>query len=301
MHPEGRGGLTTLEVVHTVAWMKHLSRQARAEGRRVGFVPTMGALHEGHLSLVRAAQRECAPVVVSIFVNPLQFGPGEDYDRYPRTFEQDRMLLEQAGVEILFAPTVEELYPPGFATTVTVGGHTERLEGRSRPGHFRGVATVVTKLLLIVQPEVAYFGRKDAQQARLVQQLVRDLHLDTEIVVCPIVREPDGLACSSRNRYLQGEERRAATVLYRALDAVRERFEAGERNAGRLREQLLAVLASEPRARLDYAEIVDAESFEPVPVVTGPALVLLAVWIGSTRLIDNLEIARRDGRLVAVL
>lgn len=281
--------------------MKQWARQARRQGGRLGFVPTMGALHEGHLSLLERARQQCAPVAVSIFVNPLQFGPAEDYHRYPRHPERDRRLLEQSGVDVLFAPSVEELYPSGYATYVVVEGLSERLEGRSRPGHFRGVATVVAKLLMILQPDVAFFGRKDAQQARIVQQLVRDLHLDTELVICPIVREPDGLACSSRNVYLQGDERRAATVLYRALQTARALIEAGERDAARVRAAVLAVVQAEPLARLDYAEIVQAESFEPVSVVGPNCYVLLAVWIGTTRLIDNLWVEQHEGRLVCHL
>ncbi len=207
-----------MELIHTIDWMKQVARQARADGRVVGFVPTMGALHAGHLSLVEAARREASPVVVSIFVNPKQFGPNEDFARYPRTFEADRERLDDAGVDVLFAPSAEEMYPPGFRTAVNVEGLGDRLEGRTRPGHFRGVATVVLRLLEIVSPRFAYFGRKDAQQARIIRQMTSDLALDTEIVVCPIVREMDGLATSSRNAYLSPEERRAAPVLYRALD-----------------------------------------------------------------------------------
>src|SRR5215471_3196429 len=209
-----------MEIVRTVSWMKEAARQARAENHVVGFVPTMGALHEGHLSLLRRAKAECSRVFASIFLNPTQFGPNEDLSKYPRTFESDVAKLETAGVDVLFAPDPKVIYPPGFSTYVTVEGLSERLEGRSRPGHFRGVATVVLKLFEIVQPHYAYFGRKDAQQVRLVQQMARDLNLDTKIVVCPIVREPDGLAMSSRNAYLSSEERKAATVLHRALQAA---------------------------------------------------------------------------------
>jgi len=220
-----------METIRTVEWMKQVSRQARTDGRLVGFVPTMGALHAGHASLVRAAQRDCSPVVVSIFVNPAQFGPGEDFAKYPRAREADTALLESLGVEFLFAPEAGEIYPPGFSSYVEVGGLASRLEGRVRPGHFRGVATVVLKLLDIVQPWRAYFGRKDAQQARIVQQLTRDFDLDAQIEVCPIVREADGLALSSRNAYLSPEDRRAATVLWRALAAARECVAQGEREA----------------------------------------------------------------------
>ena len=283
-----------METIHTVEWMKQVTRQARAEGRVVGFVPTMGALHEGHLSLVRAAEQQCQPVVVSIFVNPKQFDPAEDLEKYPRAMEADRARLEELRVPYLFAPTAAEMYPDGFCTYVSVEGLGERLEGRSRPGHFRGVSTVVLKLLEIVQPHFAYFGRKDAQQARLVRQMVRDLSLDTEIVVCPIVREADGLAMSSRNAYLKGDARRAATVLYRALDAARKGIAAGERDAVRLLAALRKLLDSEPLASVDYAEIVDAETFERVSRLRRACLVLLAVFVGSTRLIDNLLVEEQD-------
>jgi pantoate--beta-alanine ligase len=286
-----------LETIHTIEWMKQIARQARSEGRSVGLVPTMGALHEGHMSLVRAAQVECQPVVVSIFVNPAQFAPNEDFQKYPRSLEQDRRRLEEAGVEYLFMPEAGEMYPPGFRTWVNVEGLADRLEGRVRPGHFRGVVTVVLKLLEIVQPQKAFFGRKDAQQARLVRQMARDLHLDSEIVVRPIVREPDGLAMSSRNAYLSAEERSAATVLHRALDGARRAIERGERDALRLVAALREVLAAEPLAQLDYAEIVDAETLEPLTRLRGSCLALVAARIGKARLIDNLLIEEREGRV----
>jgi pantoate--beta-alanine ligase len=272
--------------------MKENARQARAEGRIVGLVPTMGALHDGHLSLIKRAKKDCSPVIASLFVNPKQFGPKEDFANYPRSFEEDVKKFTAAGVEGLFAPEPAEVYPPGFCTYVNVDGLSERLEGRSRPGHFRGVATVVLKLLEIVQPHFTYFGRKDAQQARLIQQMVRDLNVDTEIVVCPIVREPDGLALSSRNAYLDAEERRAATVLYRTLDAARSEIAAGTRDALQLQAVMRKVLDSEPFASVDYAEIVDASTFEPVNQVRRTCYALLAVFIGKTRLIDNLLIER---------
>jgi len=277
-----------VEIIRTVEWMKQVAREARAQGRLAGFIPTMGALHEGHASLVRAARQQCSPLVVSIFVNPKQFGPGEDFEKYPRQMDHDRAALEQLSVEYLFAPPAAEIYPNGFRTSVTVEGLSERLEGRSRPGHFRGVSTVVLKLLEIVQPRFAYFGRKDAQQARIIRQMTSDLNLDTEIVVCPIVREPDGLAMSSRNAYLQGDERRAATVLYRALEVVRREVLAGERDLLHLTATMRRVLDSEPLAAVDYAEIVDADSLEPVVRLRGNCLALLAVFLGRTRLIDNL-------------
>lgn len=270
--------------------MKEQARQARAESRVIGLVPTMGALHAGHLSLIERARRECSPVIASIFVNPKQFGPNEDFTKYPRTFESDSEKLERAGVDALFAPEAAEIYPAGFATYVNVDGLSERLEGRSRPGHFRGVTTVVMKLLQIVQPNFAYFGRKDAQQSRLIQQMARDLNLDTEIVICPPVREPDGLALSSRNVYLNAEERQAATVLHRALNAVRNEIASGVRDALQLQAVLQRMLGTERLARVDYAEIVDALSFEPVVRVSKACYVVLAVFIGKTRLIDNLYI-----------
>jgi pantoate--beta-alanine ligase len=270
--------------------MKEQARQARAESRVIGLVPTMGALHAGHLSLVERARRECSPVIASIFVNPKQFGPNEDFSKYPRTFESDSEKLERAGVDFLFAPEPPEIYPGGYATYVNVDGLSEKLEGRSRPGHFRGVATVVMKLLQIVQPNFAYFGRKDAQQSRLITQMARDLNLDTEIVVCPPVREPDGLALSSRNVYLNADERQAATILYRALDAARSELAAGVRDALQLQTSLRRKLDSERLARVDYAEVVDAQTFEPILRVKRPCFVLLAVFIGKTRLIDNLYV-----------
>ena len=250
----------------------------------------MGALHAGHLSLLERARRECSPVIASIFVNPKQFGPNEDFSKYPRTFESDSEKLHGAGVDSLFAPEPAEIYPNGFSTYVNVDGLSDRLEGRSRPGHFRGVTTVVMKLLQIVQPNFAYFGRKDAQQSRLITQMARDLNLDTEIVVCPPVREPDGLALSSRNVYLNPHERKGATVLHRALKAAGDELAAGVRDALQLRDVLQRTLGAEAHARVDYAEIVDAETFEPVVRVRKTCYVLLAVFIGKTRLIDNLYV-----------
>ena len=275
--------------------MKQVARQARAEGRMTGFVPTMGALHAGHMSLVRAALAECQPVIASIFVNPTQFGPSEDFQKYPRTLEEDSKKLEDAGVDYLFAPEASQIYPPGFRTWVNVEGLSERLEGKVRPGHFRGVATVVLKLLEIVQPRKAFFGRKDAQQARIIRQMARDLHLDTEIVACPIVREPDGLAMSSRNYYLKPGERRAATILFRALDGARASISRGERDALRLRAAMREMLRTEPLAEPEYVELVDAETLESLARVRGACLALLAVRIGAVRLIDNLLIEEREG------
>jgi len=290
-----------METIHTIEWMKQVARAWRTEGCLVGFVPTMGALHEGHLSLVRAAQKQTRPLVVSVFVNPKQFGPQEDFEKYPRQIEADRALLEQLGVDCLFAPVAREMYPDGFRTHVSVEGLSDRLEGRARPGHFRGVATVVLKLLEIVQPRFAYLGRKDAQQARIIRQMVADLNLDTEIVVCPIVREPDGLAMSSRNAYLTAKERQAATVLYRALDAARREIESGERDAARLVARMRQIIGAEPLASPDYIEIVDAETLEPVVGLRGRCLALLAVFVGATRLIDNLLVEQRDDECVVSL
>lgn len=274
--------------------MKQASRQAQAEGRVIGFVPTMGALHPGHMSLVEAARRETSPVIASIFVNPKQFAPNEDLTKYPHAFDADRELLEKAGVDFLFAPSVEEMYPAGFRTAVNVEGLSDRLEGRVRPGHFRGVATVVLRLFEVVSPRFAYFGRKDAQQARIIRQLVSDLALSTEIVTCPIVRERDGLAMSSRNAYLSPAERRAATVLFRALTRAKEMIVAGEHDAVRLIAAMRRVLAEESSATPDYVEIVDSDSLEPVTFLRKECLALLAVRFGTTRLIDNMLIEVDD-------
>ncbi len=270
--------------------MKEAARLARAENKIVGLVPTMGALHAGHMSLVERAKRECSKVVTSIFVNPTQFGPKEDLAKYPRTFEADSQRLAAAGVDAIFAPQPADIYPPGFRTHVNVDGLSDRLEGRTRPGHFRGVATVVLKLFEICQPTYAYFGRKDAQQVRVITQMVRDLNLDVEIVICPIVREPDGLALSSRNAYLNPDERNAALVLNRALTAARDELASGTRDALSLQSTMQKIFAAEPTAALDYAEVVDADTFEPVARVSRPCYVLVAAFLGKTRLIDNLYI-----------
>ena len=283
-----------MEIIRTISWMKQMARQAQAESRVIGLVPTMGALHEGHASLIARAKRECLPVIASIFVNPKQFGPKEDFAKYPRTFESDTEKLNKAGVDAVFAPEAAEIYPKDFATYVQVDGLSDRLEGKSRPGHFRGVTTVVMKLLQIVQPNFAYFGRKDAQQARLIAQMARDLNLDSEILVCPIVREADGLALSSRNAYLNSEERKAATVLHRALQAAKKELEAGVRDALQLQSVLQRTLGAEQHAAVDYAEIVDAETFDPVVRVSKACYVLLAVFIGKTRLIDNLYVETKS-------
>lgn len=276
-----------METVHTISWMKQVSDAARKDERVLGLVPTMGALHEGHFSLIRQAKEQCAPVVVSVFVNPKQFGPSEDFQKYPRAFDADRAALEKLGIDYIFAPSAEEMYPQGFRTSVVVEGLSDRLEGRSRAGHFRGVTTVVLKLFEIVRPRVAFFGRKDAQQVRIVRQMRNDLNFDTEIVVCPIVREPDGLALSSRNIYLKTEERRASTALYRALDAMQKEIATGERDAARLVLTMRRVLDTEPQVATDYAEVVDEETLEPVVTLRRSCYALLAARVGSTRLIDN--------------
>ena len=279
-----------METIRTVAWMKEKARAARQEERIIGLVPTMGALHAGHLALVERAKRECSPVYASIFLNPKQFAANEDLSWYPRPLEADMEKLTAAKVDGLFLPDAAEIYPPGFSSYVSVEGLSDKLEGKSRPGHFRGVSTVVMKLLQIVQPHYAYFGRKDAQQVRIVQQMARDLNLDTEIVICPIVREADGLAMSSRNAYLSGEDRKAATVLYRALKVAESEIAAGVWDSLQLQNAMRKVLQAEPRARVDYAEIVDAETFEPVVRISRRAYALLAGHIGKTRLIDNMLI-----------
>lgn len=274
--------------------MKEKAREARLEQRVIGLVPTMGALHAGHMELVARARKECSPVFASIFLNPTQFGANEDLSRYPQPLQADLEKLMNANVDGLFLPSAEEMYPAGFSTYVHVEGISDKLEGKSRPGHFRGVATVVLKLFEIVQPHFAYFGRKDAQQVRIIQKMVRDLDLNVELVICPTVREADGLAMSSRNSYLSPEERRAASVLFRALRAAEIELSAGVKDALALQQAMRKVLTSEPSARVDYAEIVDVETFEPVTRVGRDCYALLAVRIGSTRLIDNMLIRAGD-------
>jgi len=268
--------------------MKAACRQLTRAGKTLGFVPTMGALHEGHFSLVRASKSHCDVTAVSIFVNPLQFGPTEDLSKYPRPLERDAKLLEGLGVDLLFIPTVEEMYPAGAKTHVLVEGLSDKLDGASRPGHFRGVATVVTKLFEIVRPDCAFFGQKDAAQVAVLRKLVNDLDMDVELVVCPIVREKDGLAMSSRNVYLTPEQRQQALVLQRALMRVRESAEQGERDAAKLGDIARQVIAEEAGARLDYVAIVDPDTLDPVENVARGALVAVAAYFGTTRLIDNL-------------
>jgi pantoate--beta-alanine ligase len=298
-----------MEIIRTIDWMKQTSRAARDSGRSIGFIPTMGALHEGHVSLVRAAVAAHKPVVVSIFVNPAQFGPNEDFARYPRQLEKDATLLEYAGADYLFAPEAGDIYPPGFRTHVNVEGLGDRLEGRIRPGHFRGVTTVVLKLLEIVHPHAAFFGRKDAQQARILTQMAHDLNLDADISVQPIVRETDGLAMSSRNAYLSAEERRAATSLSRALTAAAQIIKSGERNASAIVQAAQDVLTAEPLVKPDYVELVSEENLEPVTLLGRTSLLLTAASVGNpkekkqpTRLIDNLLIEQdATGKLQVTL
>ena len=276
-----------MKVRTTVEPMRAAARVARLGGLRIGLVPTMGALHEGHLSLVRAAKAQCEAVVVSIFVNPLQFGPNEDLAKYPRTFERDCELLRAEDVDFVFAPAVEEIYPEKLSTYVTVEGLSDRLCGRSRPGHFRGVTTVVAKLFNIVQPHMAFFGQKDAAQVAIIRRMVRDLNFAVEIIACPIVREPDGLAMSSRNAYLKPQERKSALVLHRALQAIEEGFRQGERRAKALTESGKQMIVEEPGVKLDYLEIVDPDSLEAVEMVSRTALAAVGAFVGTTRLIDN--------------
>jgi len=277
-----------MKIAKTVQEMRAATLAAQVAGKSLGLVPTMGALHSGHLSLVRAAKAACDTVVVSIFVNPLQFGPQEDLAKYPRDFEGDCRRLEAEGVDCLFAPSVEEMYPETPVTYVEVEGLSQRLCGGSRPGHLRGVATVVAKLFHIVEADRAFFGQKDAAQVAVLRRMVRDLNFPVEIVVCPIVRETDGLAMSSRNAYLNPEERKSALQLYRSLNEVKRRFEQGERNPSNLAEAGQRVLAQDPAVRLDYFSIVDPDTLRPVSKMTGKTLVAVAAFVGSTRLIDNI-------------
>jgi pantoate--beta-alanine ligase len=284
-----------MKICSTIAEARAVCRAARAGGQRLGLVPTMGALHEGHLSLVRAAKAQCEAVAVSIFVNPTQFGPKEDLAKYPRPFDRDCRLLEKEGVGILFAPPAEEMYPNSNdqVTWVLVEGLSEKLDGRSRPGHFRGVTTIVSKLFHILEPEAAFFGQKDAAQLAVIRRMVRDLNFAVEIVGCPIVREPDGLAMSSRNAYLDQEERRRALVLQRSLQRAQQEFQAEERSAAKLIRVAKEVIAREPQVKLDYFEIVDPETLDPVEQVSQKTLVAVAAYVGTTRLIDNVVLEPR--------
>jgi pantoate--beta-alanine ligase len=267
--------------------MTKAAKEMKARGRTVGFVPTMGYLHEGHLSLIRESKKRTDTTVASIFVNPLQFGPEEDFRRYPRDPDRDETLLEKEGVAILFRPGDSDMYPEGFRTTVEVTGLQDKLCGRSRPGHFKGVATVVLKLLHIVRPDYAFFGQKDAQQTIILRRMAEDLNLEVKLEVLPTVREPDGLAVSSRNTYLDPKERRSALVLFRSLEEARRMFAGGERRAAAIRERMMRLIADEPEARVDYVEIVNSRTLDSVERIEGIVLVAIAVFIGSTRLIDN--------------
>ncbi|MGA8539043.1 MAG: pantoate--beta-alanine ligase [Terriglobales bacterium] len=293
-HAETRraASLQEMKICVTIPEVRAACRDLRQTRRRLGLVPTMGALHEGHLSLVRAAKAQCDVVAVSIFVNPTQFGPTEDLTKYPRHFDRDCRLLEKEGVEILFAPSAEEIYPQGAVTWVVLEGLSDKLDGRSRPGHFRGVSTIVAKLFHILEPDAAFFGQKDAAQLAVIRRMVADLNFPVEIIACPIVREPDGLAMSSRNAYLNPEERVRALVLQRALQAVRQQIDAGERSAGELISAGKEVFAREPHVRLDYFEIVDPDTLDAVERISQKTLVAVAAYVGSTRLIDNVVLER---------
>ncbi len=288
-----------MELIRRIHLMREIAREARGRGKKIGLVPTMGALHDGHLYLVRRARELCDLVVVSVFVNPTQFGANEDFDRYPSDLTRDADLCVQEGVDYLFSPSAEEMYPPGFRTYVEVEGLSQVFEGASRPGHFRGVATVVLKLFNIVRPHFSFFGQKDGQQVIVVRRMIRDLNLEVELVVCPTQRDADGLALSSRNAYLSPEERAAATCLYRALERARELVEEqgdGPCDARKIEAAMREVIESEPLARLDYLAITDAETLERLDVVDRQALVALAVWIGETRLIDNVILSPKKTR-----
>ena len=280
-----------MQIVRTVQELREWTRADRYETNTIGIVPTMGALHAGHASLIRAAREECGCVVVSIFVNPTQFGPNEDFARYPRSFEADCELAKAAGASLIFAPSVEELYPDGAATFVEVEGLSNRLDGKSRPGHFRGVATVVAKLLIATEADLAFFGQKDAAQVAVLRRMMTDLRLPAKIVVCPIVREPDGLALSSRNAYLSEEERRRALVLSRAVRRVEALAASGERRASALIAAAHEVFAAEPAVRVDYVELVNWETLLPVETAAPGTLFAVAAFVGTTRLIDNTIVA----------
>ena len=284
-----------METITSRAQMISIAREVQRGGRTIGFVPTMGALHEGHLSLMREARAQCDVLVVSIFVNPTQFGPAEDFEKYPRDLNSDVELLTPENVDYLFAPVVTDIYPTGFSTYVTVEGLSEQLEGASRQGHFRGVATVVAILLNIVRPDVAFFGQKDAQQAAVLKRMVRDLAFDTKVVVLPIVREESGLALSSRNAYLSDEEKRAAAVLHYGLSEAAAAFGNGERDGARLLQLVRSAIAAEPLARVDYISLNDAETLEPLEHIgERPVLLSLAVYLGKTRLIDNMVLGETE-------
>jgi len=276
-----------MQIFRTVAELRAWSRLERSSGNSIGLVPTLGALHAGHASLVRAASASCGRVAVTIFVNPTQFAPNEDFARYPRTFDADCALAEAEGADVVFAPAMEEIYPAGAATFVEVEGLSSRLDGASRSGHFRGVATVVAKLFIAAEPDRAFFGQKDAAQVAVLRRMTEDLRLATEIVVCPIVREADGLALSSRNIYLSDEEREWALTLSRAVREAEALYASGERRAGEFTQAARMTFAAMPQIRVDYIALVDWATLEPVEVVVPGSLFAVAAWVGATRLIDN--------------
>jgi pantoate--beta-alanine ligase len=276
-----------MQILRSVNELRAWSRTARMAGKTIGLVPTMGALHAGHASLIRAASERTQAVAVSIFVNPTQFGPNEDYARYPRTFDADCALVESLGADVVFAPPVEEMYPLGAETFVEVEQISDRLDGKSRPGHFRGVATVVAKLFIAAEPDFAFFGQKDAAQVSVLRRMIADLRMGLDLVVCPIVREEDGLALSSRNVYLSAEQRKQALVLSRSLRAVKQLVATGERDAEKLAAAARAVFAGEPAVRADYIALVDWSTLEPVEMAAPGTLYAVAAWVGETRLIDN--------------
>ena len=280
-----------MQIFKTIQEMRAACSLAKGGGQRLGLVPTMGALHEGHLSLVRTAKAQCDAVAASIFLNPTQFGPNEDFAKYPRSFERDCEILEQEAVDLLFAPAVEEMYPQGMTTWVTVEGLSDKLCGKARPGHFRGVTTVVAKLFQIVQPDAGFFGQKDAAQLAIIRRMVRDLNFAVEIVACPVVREPDGLAMSSRNAYLDPQQRRAAPVLYRSLLKIQEVFKRGEHRADKLIDSGKQTITEEHSVRLDYLEIVDPDTLDHADEISKTTLVAIAGYLGSTRLIDNIHLS----------
>ena len=290
-----------MEIIRTVADMKARAAAWKAEGLSIGLVPTMGSLHEGHESLMDAAREASDRVVVSVFVNPIQFGPGEDYEAYPRDLERDARICERHGVDVVFHPEVDDMYAPAHNTFVVMETLTDSLCGASRPGHFRGVCTVVTKLFNIVQPHRAFFGQKDAQQLAIIKRMVADLNMNVTVVGCPIVREADGLAKSSRNAYLSAEERQAALVLSRAVFAGKEAVEAGERDAAVLKALMSGIIEAEPLARIDYVEVVDGATMQPTDAIGAMALIAMAVYIGNTRLIDNFIFEEGSSMLLNVL
>ncbi|MHB8172632.1 MAG: pantoate--beta-alanine ligase [Thermincolia bacterium] len=281
-------------MIKEIEQLKELVRSARAAGKTIGLVPTMGYLHEGHLTLMREARKKCNQVVVSIFVNPLQFGIGEDFEEYPRDLTRDAEMAATVPVDVIFAPSVASMYPRGYNTSVDVESITDTLCGCSRPDHFRGVTTVVNKLFNLVEPHVAFFGQKDAQQGIVIKRMVEDLNMNLEIVTVPIVREADGLALSSRNVYLSPEERGAALVLHRSLSTAREMIDLGEKDAGKVKEVMVAMIEREPLAKIDYVELADLHNLKPVTTLEGPVLIALAVRFGKTRLIDNIMVEDKN-------